>query len=478
MRRIGASILLAVLAAGCTVGPDYVPDDLPVPSEWNEAQASADREMAAAALAVWWAQFHDPLLDRLIGDAISDNEDLKIARQRLIEARASRAVAASVNYPQVKAEASRTNSRSSTTVEYPPGIGEFHTWVVGFDASWEIDIFGGTQRSIEAAEANIGVAIEDRRAILVSLLAEIASDYAGLRADQLRLDIARRNITSSEKSVDLTQQELSRGIGTDLEVAQAKSQLETVQATLPPLEASEARYAHAIGVLLGRFPAELEVELKSPVPLMEVPADLPVSLPSEIVENRPDIRRAERRYAAATAEIGVATSDLFPHFSIPLLLEPTSSTIHSLFWLKSWEWNFGVAISEIAFDGFKSDAQIVAARANAEASRVAYEQTVRYAFRDVEDALINFQTETRRRERLIAAAKDSDAALDLSTRLYGAGLVDFEKVLDSERAAFAAEDQTALSQLAEVLDVIALFKALGGGWQNAVLDPPTAFGPK
>jgi len=471
LRRHLSTLALAGLTAACTVGPDYKPDALDVPSTWTEHEPTlADKAAADAALKDWWASFKDPLLDRLIGQAIQGNDDLKIARQRLIQARAGRAIAASADYPQVKADAARLQSNSSTTADYPPGIGQYRTWELGFDASWEIDVFGGTKRAEEAADADIGAAIEDRRTILVSLLAEVAGDYASLRTSQLRLAIAERNIASAKKALDLTQQEFQRGLGTDLEVAQARAQWNNVRSATPTLRAAVARLSHAIGVLVGGFPGDLEAELSNPAPLMAVPADLPVTLPSETMTNRPDIRRAERRYAAATARIGVATADLFPHFEIPLAIDPTSATISSLFLAKSLDWNLGLSASGLVYDGGKTDARIESAKAAAETARIAYEQTVRGAFRDVEDALINFSTETERNGTLKEAASDSDQALDRATRLYSAGLTDFLKVLDSERAAFAAEDLEAQSRLARVQDVIALFKALGGGWQGVAFE--------
>jgi NodT family efflux transporter outer membrane factor (OMF) lipoprotein len=466
-RPLGA-LLLAGWTAACTVGPDYKPDQIDLPSTWTEHQPNP--ETTDAELKDWWATFKDPLLDRLVAQAIAGNENLKIARQRLIQARAGRAIAGSVDYPQVKASAEHLQSNSSTTVDWPPGIGQYRTWELGFDASWEIDIFGGTRRAEEAADADIGAAIEDRRTVLVSLLAELAGDYASLRASQLRLDIALRNIEASKRAYDLTQQEFQRGLGTDLEVAQARAQWDNVRSAPPALRAAVARLSHAIGLLLGGFPGDLEAELSNPSPLMAVPATLPVSLPSETLTNRPDIRRAERRYAAATARIGVATSNLFPHFSIPLMLDPTSSTLGSLFLAKSLDWSIGAAVSGLVYDGGKTDAQIENAKAVAEEARITYEETVRGAFRDVEDALVNYQTETERNGTLKEAAADSDLARDRANRLYGAGLTDFLKVLDSERTAFAAEDLEAQSRLATVQNVIALFKALGGGWQGVAFD--------
>ena len=473
MTRIAlCSLALAATLAACTVGPDYQPDPLPLPPAWTESQQAAEAA-AIERLKSWWSEFHDPLLDRLVAQAIAGNYDLKIARQRLVQARAQRAIAGAADYPQIHAGGSRSNSNSSTTVEYPPGIGQFHTWTAGFDASWELDIFGGTARAKEAADAEIGAALEDRRAVLVSLLGELADAYAALRVSQLRLAIAEHNIEVARKAVSLTQTQFDRGFGTELDLAQARAQQETVESGVPPLDASIARAIHAIALLQGQFPeqlGDLEAELRKTGPMLEVPKSLPLSLPSQVVENRPDIRRAERSYAAANARIGVATAAEFPDFSIPLLFEPTSSAIHTLFEARSINWSIGPAVSQLIFDGGKTDAQIEAAKAAAEAARLAYEETVQSGFREVEDALINYRTEARRLVTLQAASGDDRTVLDQATKLYGAGLTDFLKVLDAERSAYAADDVEAQSRYAEVTDVIALFKALGGGWQAVPFD--------
>jgi outer membrane protein TolC len=228
--------------------------------------------------------------------------------------------------------------------------------------------------------------------------------------------------------------------------------------------------SHAIALLLGRYPGELEASLSQPAPLLSIPASLPVSLPSEVVANRPDIRRADRRYAAANARIGVATAASLPHFAIPLTLLPQAADLGKLFSLASLTYSLGAQVTGPVYTGGRDDARITLAKAEAEATRINYERTVKEALRDVEDALVNYQTETRRQQTLAAARDDAAQALDHATRLYGAGLTDFLKVLDSERQAYQAEDREAQSRLARVEHVITLYKALGGGWQGVDLD--------
>ena len=369
--------LLAAAAAGCTVGPDYVPPKPMVPAQFTEQPATpAQVADATARLKGWWAEFHDALLNRLVDRAIAQNYDLRIARQQLIAARESSLITRSGDYPTVNFGGSFSEANSSTTLQYPPGIGGYRTYELGFDASYEIDVFGGRRRAEESADAQVTASIEDRRTILVSLLAELAADYTRLRGAQLRLTIAQRNVAAERQGLQLTQTSFDRGLGTDLEVAQARAQLETVQADLPSLRATIARNAHAIGVLLGGAPGAVEAELDRPAPLMPAPPVLPASVPSAVVANRPDIRRAERRYAAANAEIGVAVAAEFPQFSIPLTLEPTSSYISQLFRQASLAWTAAAVGTQRVYDGGRTTAQIDRARAAAEQARLGYESTV------------------------------------------------------------------------------------------------------
>jgi NodT family efflux transporter outer membrane factor (OMF) lipoprotein len=466
-----AIVLLACTLAACTVGPDYTPPKPALPANWTE-HAATPEEIARTdrQLKRWWASFNDPTLDRLVDTALANNYDLKIASQRLIGARAARVIAASADYPQIDAGVIASNNQASNTLEYPPIFGNgtnYRFWQAGFDATWEIDIFGGTRRAKQAAEADYGATVEARRAILVSLLAELATDYATLRASQERLAIAERNVTAARRSVDLTQQSFARGIGNNLEVAQAQAQLQTVLSSEPPLRAAIARLTHAISVLLGQIPGgALEQELAGSEGKIPAAPSLPVTLPSEVIANRPDIRRAERQFAAATARIGVAVADMYPHFSIPLSFTPQTSTLTQLFQARSLVWQIGLSATDHIYTGGALSARVRQAHEQAEEARLAYQQTVLRAFQNVEDGLIDYTTEAQRDITLKAAAADSELAFQRSTRLYKAGLTDFLHVLVDERAAYAAEDLATQSELESISDAIALYKALGAGWQN------------
>jgi NodT family efflux transporter outer membrane factor (OMF) lipoprotein len=457
------------------VGPDYSPPVAKAPDRWTEPHPSVDEAQATERLKHWWNGFRDPVIDHLVSEAVANNYDVKIATQRLLAARASRDVVASALSPQVASGALIEETQSGTT-QRATGVGLYSTFQGGFDASWEIDVFGGIHRGIEAANANIGASAEDRRDILVSLLAELATNYATLRAAQERLAIAERNLAIAQEALRLTQLRLAHGLDTDIDMAQAQAQLETVRAVMPELKATIARMIHAESILIGSFPDQLRDILEKPGPPLDVPIPLPLTFPSQVMRNRPDIRRAERKLAASTARIGVAAAQFFPRFKIPLGLGLNSSTLPLLLTPASVVWTIGLGVTEPIYTGGKLPAQKDIADAIAESDRLAYEQVVRVSFRDVEDALVGYDSQNKRSASLAAATAANRTAYGQASRLYANGLTDFLKVLTSERGLYATEDDLAQSRLAEVRQIIALFKALGGGWQDFLPDDPVGAG--
>ncbi|KVM76696.1 efflux transporter outer membrane subunit [Burkholderia stagnalis] len=467
---LGSAACAAALTACTMVGPDYRPPQPVHPPGWIE-RGDAAVQADPAQLQDWWRGFGDPLLDRLVAQAIDGNQDLAIARQRLLQARAERDQVASRLGPTVSAGGTANALRSSRALDWPPGIGQSRTYRLGVDASWELDIFGGTRRAIESADAQVDAIDDDRHAILVSLLAELASDYAALRATQARLRIATDNVASLDATRRLTERSEQHGLGTSFEVAQAHAELELAQAALPPLQANAAQLMHAIGVLTGGFPGTLRDALAAPGATLPVAPQLPVTLPSDVIRERPDIRAAERRFAAATAQIGVARAEQFPHFAIPLSVGTTASLVQDLFTSASVAWSVALEGTQLLYDGGRAQAGVSAARAAAEAARLAYEQRIRVAFREVEDALTDIYAERDRQTALVAAVGSSQDAQSRATRLYRNGLSEYLSVLIAQRATYRARDALALSQLAQVQGVIALYKALGAGWRH---DAPVA----
>ena len=470
-------IALAVTLGGCTVGPNFRAPKLDLPAAFTERPATpVEIALTDAQLTRWWTSFDDPILDRLIEQAIAGSLDLQAARQRLIQAREERIETAAGALPSVDFGGEVARARASTTLQYPPGFGNYHAYELGFDASWELDVFGENRRETEAATARVGASIADRRAILISLLSEIAADYAGLRAAQARLSIAEDNVRTAQAVVSLASQEESQGVGTTLETIQARAQLEQTQSTLPGLRAQIAVMSHAIAVLLGRYPGELERMLDRPRPPMMPPATIPDTVPAEVIANRPDVHEALLQYAGANAEIGVATAEELPHFAIPISVTPQTSMISMLFEGASMTYSLALSATQHVYQGGRLNARLRAARAAAEVARLNYKEQVLSALQQVEDALVRVQTEQEANASLVLSVRDARTALSQSTRLYNAGLSDFLTVLTDERTVFASRDALAESNLALVDDYISLFKALGGGWQTIDLDPPTPHG--
>ena len=463
---LGAALVLS----GCTLGPHYRPPRAPLPATFVEhAATQAEIARTDAELRDWWTQFKDPLLDAIVERAIAGNLDLQAAAQRVIEARAERNETASALQPQVSFGASFTDEHVSNSLEYPPlpaGQSTFaRVWQLGPMLNWQIDVFGQIRRQIEAANATLGATVEQRRGVLLSVLGEIALDYAGLRASQLRQAIAERNVRAAQDALNLVDRSFAEGLGTSLQVAQQRAELETEQSTLAPLHTAIVTAAHALAVLTGSLPDTFTAALERPAPL-PVPPPLPVSLPSTVLLERPDIRAAEQQYHAAFARIGVAIASRYPTFTIPIVATPQSSFIHILFQSVSFTWQLGLSSTVPLYTGGRLRNQEVAARAAAEAARLQYENTVLTAFREVEDGIVATDDEIARADRLRAAAADSRLALERADLLYGRGLTGFLDVLTAERSLFNAEDAAAVSELARLQDIVRLFQALGGGWQG------------
>ena len=471
-RRIISALLAALVLSGCMVGPDYVPPRTEVAANWTEhAATAAELATTQALMRTWWAAFRDPVLDRLVQLAIADNLDLRIAGQRLLAAHDVRDEVAAQLAPQVDAVGEGGIQRFSTTLQYPPlpGISSSSRyWAPGFSASWELDVFGRIRRSIQAQDDELGADIEARRGMLVAILGELADDYVTLRATQRQLVIARQNIEAAQQALALSNRVFTEGLGTNLQVAQAQAQLETEQSSVPPLLTRTAQLSHAISVLAGQMPGSLEAMLQRPAPYPKVPA-LPVTLPSMVIANRPDIRRAERQYAEASARIGVAVAQLYPDFSLPLSLGLQSSMVHELFAADSLAFQLVLSAAQPLYHGGRLNAQVRQARAEAEAARLQYRQTVLTGFREVEDRLVAYRNDSLRDRTLRRAAADNALALDRARRLYGAGLVGFLDVLTAERATYQSQDLAALGDLAQLTDAVGLYTALGAGWQGVWL---------
>jgi multidrug efflux system outer membrane protein len=461
------------MLSGCTVGPDYVAPKTAMPAAYTEqANVTAAGSAAATANDAWWTNFGDPVLDRLDEEAQQSAPDLAVAEARVREARAMRGVAGAAQYPQVDAGAGYDRTRGSANVPIgvpPGGLGpgiNGNLWQAGFDASWEIDVFGGTRRSIEAANAAYQAAVEERGDVVLTLLAEVSRNYIELRGAQRRLAVAQDNLAIQQDALTLTRSQFDAGLASRLDVLRAQAQVSDTQSAIPLLETDKRAAIYRIGALIGRPPEDLLAELDAPQAIPSPVSDVPIGLPSDLLERRPDIRAAERRLAAANARIGVAQADLYPHFSLTGVAGLESLDASTFLSAPSRYFSIGPSITWLIFDAGKVRFTIQAEQARTDAATAAYQRTVLDALRDVETALVSYGQSRIRRERLAAEVTADRDAVTMATRLYSQGLDDFLAVLDAERSLYAADDKLAQTDRDTDLALVTLYKSLGGGWKS------------
>ncbi len=474
LRAMGAVLVLC--GAGCAVGPDYRKPEVPVPATWQEAQQTGV-DTRPEKLVGWWKEFKDPLLDSLVERAIKNNLDLRIAEARVREERASLAATESGLWPNLNSSGSYTRNRASQNAVGNPSQGavaaprsgaqlEQNFYKTGFDSSWEIDVFGGTRRQIEAAQATLQASIEDQRSVLVTLLGDVGVNYINLRGLQRQLAVAQENLRAQQDTLDLTKVRFNAGLASDLEVAQSEGQVNTTAAQIPTLQSSLKQAAYRLDVLLGTQPGTSWDELAKVEPVPALPPQAHVGLPADLLRRRPDIRRAERQLAAATAQVGVATADLYPKFS--LLGNIGLQSISASDWItaQSRFWSIGPTITWPVFDAGRIRATIEIRNAQQEQALGQYEKSVLTAFEDVENALVNYGNEQKRYRSLLEATAANRRALQMANDLYIQGLVPFLNVLDAERTLYSSESDLAQSEANMASNLVALYKALGGGWET------------
>ncbi|MCJ7603129.1 MAG: efflux transporter outer membrane subunit [Desulfobulbaceae bacterium] len=461
-------IMLTMALSACMVGPDYHPPQMETPYRWS-GEARGVVADASNTVSHWWTLFCDPELNSLIDRAVLANKNLQITEARILEARARRGIVAADAWPAVDFSGAYSRSRRSENNSAASGssgaVGAQDLFQTGFDAGWEIDIFGGVRRAVEAADAGIAVEQENRRDVLVTLLAEVARNYLELRGSQRRIVTALENIESQQQTLELTQGRFAAGLSSKLDVAQAEAQLATTEAQIPGLETAAREAVHRLGVLAGVAPTALLKELTGDSAVLCQPAEVPVDLPSELLRRRPDIRRAERELAAATAMVGVATAELFPRFSFSGLLGLQSANLSDLVSSGSRYWSIGPALNWPLFAAGRIRAGIAVQNARQQQALLSYEQMVLTALEEVENALVAYDGEQTARRALEHAVDANRRASSIADELYRTGLVDFLNVLQSQQALYLSQDQFVQSEQRVLINLVALFKALGGGWQ-------------
>jgi NodT family efflux transporter outer membrane factor (OMF) lipoprotein len=448
---------LMFLPSGCMVGPNYKPPQTSVPSAWT---GTAGQTTAAMDLVHWWTQFNDPNLISLIDRAVKSNLDLKQAESRLRQARAARKVVSAGLWPTIDATGSYTRSQSA-------GGARNDLWKSGLDAVWEIDIFGGVRRNVEAAESDIKAAIEDQRDVLVTLCGEVALNYIELRGYQQEIVISQNNLKAQQHTAELTRQRFNSGLVSALDVANGDAQVGTTASQIPVLETSAQQTIYNLSVLLGLEPAALLAELSPVSTIPATPSTLPAELPSDLLRRRPDIRRAEAKIHAATARIGVATADLFPKFNLTGSAGyQTSTSFDGMVNSRYGLWSVGPSIDWQIFNAGSVSANIEVKKALTEQALLTYQSAVLTALQDVENALVAYSKEQQRNKALEDTTAANRKAVDLATQLYSQGQTEFLSVLDAQRSLYASEDSLVQSTRNLSTDLVSLYKALGGGWED------------
>jgi len=456
--------IMVLTVVGCAaVGPDYVPVEPEAQEKWHSDLRGglSDHRLDPKTLSQWWTILDDQELSNLEERAAKGNLDLKEAQARIREARALRGISKANLFPTLDAGGSITRRRFSEN----SSTGEKNTlYAAGFDAGWELDIFGGVRRSVEAAQASLEATQEDLYDVLVSLLAEVALNYVEVRTFQSRLAVTLTNIDTLQESYELNQSRYQAGIIDELAVQESLRLLESSRSQVPALETALEAAKNRLAVLLGEQPGKLHGELKAKRPIPAVPATVAVGIPADTLRNRPDIRRAERFLAAQTARIGVATADLYPKFRLFGTIGLESISTGDFFTYASRTWGFGPSVSWNIFDAGAIRQNIEVQTARQEQALIRYESAVLQALEEVENALVAYAREQERRETLIKAEAAAQRATLLAQDQYEAGLVNFNNVLDAQRALLLLQDQVAQSEGSVTSNLVRLYKALGGGW--------------
>jgi len=464
VRFLLAPVAAAVLAA-CAVGPNYHQPDTKVADKFDGAEATAFS--VEPNKADFWQTFDDATLTRLVDESLRANHDLRIALTRIKEARALRGESYLDLAPTITAGGGYTESRTSSA-QTLPGVSRDGTFYdAGFDAVWELDFFGRVRRGIEASNADLGATEAGLHDAQVSVTAEVTRTYFELRGFQQQLEVANRNVVNQRDTLGLAKVLLDAGRGTELDTSRAQAQLSTTLGTIGPLEAAVAVSIHRLSVLIGREPGALTAELAPGKDLPPLPGMTAVGNPSDMLRRRPDIRVAERQLAGATARVGIAVADIFPRVTFTGNLGSVSRTYDGLGDSGNDSWSVAPGISWAFLDLGRVKARIGAARARSDGALLQYEQTVLRALEDTEDSLVTY---ARARDRLVhdqQAVTSSGTASRLARLRYENGSSDFLQVLDAERNQLQTEDRLARSRTEAATSLIAVYKALGGGWESA-----------
>ena len=462
-------LLSFALIQSCAVGPDYVLPEYDIPDLW-QAQLVEGLATGEAPLDEWWKTLNDPILDNLMEQAVGGNLDLQEAFARIQEARALRGIATGERYPDINAAGDVARARQSEDFGPISADGDQEKTLREFsmNGNWEVDFWGRVSRSIASADAGLTASVEDYRDGLVILYAEIAANYVNLRTLQERIVVTQRNVDTQRGTLGITEARFKAELSPELDVSQAKLNLARTESIIPALRQQAAAAIHRLGVLIGTFPGELYAALTPQEPIPQPPPEVLVGVPANIMRQRPDVRAAERRLAAQTERIGIATADLYPNFF--LLGDFGYAGVDAdLISGTRWQYSFGPSVRWNIFDGGRVRNRINAEDARTQQALARYENTILQALEDVENAAVAYTEETQRREFLRLSVVSARRSVELVSVLYKSGLTDFQNVLDMERSLAEQEDRYVESVGTVTQDLIRIYRALGGGWDP---DPP------
>jgi len=490
-------LLACLVMTGCTVGPNFEHPTTATPAQVFERTQSAQASSKAVEAEFspeWWTLFNDPTLNALEQRLADANLDVAAASARLRQSRAEQRVAGAAEYPTLDGAASYNRERGSengilsllgvtptgtpsqsASGSAPLGVAPlpgakgspaYNLYQTGFDASWELDIWGGVRRGVEAASALSDASYEDRNAILLSARAELARDYIELRDTQSTLQIAKQNLAIANDTTKLTQIRVREGVTTDLDAVNASAQVASIESLIPTLESRCETTINAIGVLLAEEPGALQKTLGEPQDVPELPAQVPIGFPSELVQRRPDVRKAEAQLHAATASIGMAKADFYPRISLNGSAGFQTLQLSSLASWASGQFVLGPSITMPIFEGGRLKGTLQLREAQQQEAAIVYKHTVLEAWREVDDALVVYDAEQLRRDRLTAVVTLNQRALSIAQQRYKAGAVDYIDVLNVQKQLLDAQSKREQSKGAAAANLVTLCKALGGGWDS------------
>ncbi|MGI3776610.1 MAG: efflux transporter outer membrane subunit [Janthinobacterium lividum] len=483
MRSVRCLAACTALLAGCTVGPDFHPPaaSQDAPSSWGTQRTDvASRTDPAPLDPHWWNSFGDPLLSSLVARVATQNLDLQAAAERVLQGRAEREVAASQGLPHIDERSFYQRRRDSlrgdpiSLVTPAPGAPvEFDVFQNGLSSSWELDLFGRVRRRVEAANADTQAAIEDRRGIALAAIADLAQDYLQLRGVQAQRVIAEGSLALARQDVALVDRRIADGVATTLDRAQAAAQQATVAATLSPLRTQEVALINAIGLLLGEPPRAMEAELRAPAAQPGVPPVVPIGLPATLVRRRPDVRQAEARLHAATAQTGVAVAEFYPDVTLTGDFGLQGLRLKDAFSLYARQFQVGPSVSIPIFQGGRLRGTLRLRQSQQREAAIVFRRTLLQAWQEVDNALTAYAEAQQRRTQVADAAAQNAMALQVARQRYASGVVDFLNVNSSQAQLLQSRNSLASSDTQIAANLVTLYRALGGGWEIADTTGPS-----